>query len=229
MLRQLSRPTQNTRQERVVIAPHIAARDEADVRVGRMYAAITFPLLLLAMLALIAGFGWLGALLFGVVNGSWLGLVGPLVFLFLMRKVSVLRLELDSQGIHIKRLLAPTETIAWSEIEEIKAVSRKELVMEGWVCWPPREQTFSMTAQGHYKIRHKDGFFFFPPADPAHFEATVNQFRHAHIPAPAAVWEQELQERELIWRPLPETQTNAAPPPASVERDAAVKTPWWRE
>lgn len=227
MIRQQSRLSSKTAQERIVIAPHLQPRDEADVKIGWTYAAITFPLLVLGMLALIAAFGWIGALLFGSFNGSWLAILGPVAFVFLLRKISVLRLELDTEGVHIKRLLAPTETIAWSEIEEIKPVGRKELVMDGWACWPPREQTFSMTAQGHYKIRHKNGFFFFPPADPQHFEQTVNQLRHAHIPAPSAVV--QTQVPEVVWRKLP----GEIPAPAPVQKQEAgtsskPDSPWWK-
>lgn len=226
MIRQKPRPTATSSQQRVVVQPHLPPRDDADVKIGWTYAAITFPLLLLSMVALIALSGWLGTLAFGVLNGAWLALLGPLVFLFLLRKISVLRLELDSHGVHIKRLLAPTETIPWSEIEEIRPVGRKELVMEGWVCWPPKEQTFSMTAQGHYKVRHKKGFFFFPPADPQQFEQSVNALRHAHIPAPSAV---QTQTPEIVWRKLPgETVT---PTPAT-KQEVGVGTkpdsPWWK-
>ncbi|MCX6365381.1 MAG: hypothetical protein NTX57_01580 [Armatimonadetes bacterium] len=207
-------------QQRVIIQPHLPPRDQADVKIGWTYAAITFPLMLLTMLAMIAGFGWLGSVLFHSPEGGLLALLGPLAFVFMLRKISVVRLELDERGVHIKRLLAPTETIAWDQIEEICPVSRKELVTEGWICWPPKEQTFSMTAQGHYKIRHKRGTFYFPPADPQHFERSVASLRSAR-PAPALP-----PNTEVIWRTLP-TETKTPAPPKE-EAGAASSAPWWK-
>jgi hypothetical protein len=204
-----------TTQERIVIQPHLPPRDQADLKIGWTYAAITFPLLLLAMIAMVALFGWLGSAVAGI-SGSFLALLGPLVFVFLLRKISVLRLELDESGLHIKRLLAPTETIPWSEIESIEPVSRKTLVLEGWVCWPPKEQTFSMTAQGHYRIRHRKGFFFFPPAEPGTFERSVAHFRQRRTVLPP--------NTELVWRAIP----GASPPPARTEEVPASPAGWWR-
>ena len=194
-------------QERVVIQPHLSARDLSDLKIGGIYAAITFPLLLLSILALVALFGWLGSALFSSAIGGLLALLAPLVFLFSLRKISVLRLELDAQGVHIKRLLAPTESIPWSEIESIEPVSRKTLVLDGWACWPPKEQTFSMTAQGHYRIRHKRGFFFFPPARPEQFEHAVSRLRPPRPTLPPGT--------EIVWRKLPQ--------------EAAKSASWWKD
>ncbi len=217
---QTARPSQS--QSRVVIQPHLPPRDEADVKIGWTYAAVTFPLMLLAMVAMIAGFAWLGSALLHSANGGIFALLGPLVFVFLLRKISVLRLELDERGVHIKRLLAPTETIAWDKIEEISSVSRKELVLEGWVCWPPKEQTFSMTAQGHYKIRHSRGTFYFPPADPQLFERTVAQLRHTKPTLPP--------NSEVVWRKLNEVQQEKTPALAEKQQEAGAtqSAPWWR-
>jgi hypothetical protein len=206
-------------QEKIVIQPHLPPRDQADRKIGWTYAAITFPLMLLAMLALIAGFGWLGSVLFHSPDGGLLALLGPLAFLFMLRKISVLRLELDERGIHIKRLLAPTETILWEHVEEVRPVSRKELVMEGWMCWPPKEQTFSMTAQGHYRIRHKRGVFFFPPADPQVFERSVAQLRPTRT--------------EVVWRKLPGETTAPAPVQKQEQKQEAgagqaSNSTWWK-
>jgi len=163
--------------QRVVIAPHLAVRDDADLRVGWMYTGLFLPVFALALAGLIALFAFAGARLFPGGDGILLGLLGPVVLLVLLRKLSVHRLELDGRGIHIKRLLAATETISWDDVEAVQPVTRKTLVQEGWLCWPPKDQTFSMTAQGHYRIRHRKGVFFFPPADPAQFERAVAQFR----------------------------------------------------
>lgn len=203
-------------QERIVIQPHLPPRDQADLKIGWIYAAVTFPLLLLTMLATVALFGWLGSVLFAGPSGGFLALLGPLAFLLMLRKISVLRLELDTHGVHVKRLLAPTETIPWSEIESIEPVSRKTLVMEGWVCWPPKEQTFSMTAQGHYRIRHRRGFFFFPPADPDQFERSIAQLRHRRPSLP--------QNTEVVWRKISE---EAAPASRSEEAPASGAG-WWK-
>lgn len=163
--------------QRVVIAPHLAVRDDADLQVGWKYTGLFLPALVLALAGLIGLFAFVGSRLIPRGDGVLLGLLGPVVLLVLMRKLSVLRLELDERGIHIKRLLATTETILWDDIEAVQPVTRKTLVEEGWLCWPPKEQTFSMTAQGHYRIRHRKGVFFFPPADPQQFERTVAAFR----------------------------------------------------
>lgn len=206
-------------QNRVVIPPHLQPRDQADLKIGWTYAAITFPLMLLAMLVMVVGFGWLGSVLLHSPDGGLLALLGPLVFVFLLRKISVLRLELDERGIHVKRLLAPTETIPWDQVEAVAPVSRKELVMDGWVCWPPKEQTFSMTAQGHYKIRHQRGTFYFPPADPQLFEHTVAQLRHTKTVLPP--------NTDVVWRKLPDEKTPALTEKQQ-EAGAAQSAPWWR-
>jgi hypothetical protein len=218
---QSTRPgqTPSQSQERIVIQPHLPPRDQADVKVGWTYAAITFPLLLLGMLALVALFGWLGSALFASANGGLLALLGPFLFLVMLRKISVLRLELDERGVHIKRLLAPTEVIPWSEIEGIEPVSRKTLVLDGWACWPPKEQTFSMTAQGHYRIRHKRGFFFFPPAEPQTFERAVAHFQRASPMLPPGA--------EVVWRKLPGETEAAVSVPRSTE-PPMERAPWWK-
>jgi hypothetical protein len=210
----IQQQTARNSQDRIVVQPHLPPRDQADVKIGWTYAAITFPLLLLSMIAMVALFGWLGSVLFAGATGGFMALLGPLVFLFLLRKISVLRLELDERGVHIKRLLAPTELIPWSEIESIEPVSRKTLVLDGWVCWPPKEQTFSMTAQGHYRIRHRKGFFFFPPADPSQFERSVAHFQSARTTLPP--------NTEVVWRKIP---TAAAPQPEEAPTSTAG---WWK-
>ena len=202
--------------QRIVIAPHLQARDDVDLKVGWRYAALFLPVFALAMLALIAVLGWVGYLLRGF-DGTFLGLLGPLLMLYWMRKVSVLRLELDEHGVHIKRLLSSTETIAWDQIESVQSVTRKELVEEGWLCWPPKEQTFSMTAQGHYRIRHKNGVFYYPPADPQAFEAAVAQFRNVRPHT----------EAEVLWRKLPQESVAPREPRAeSTEKSPTER--WWK-
>ena len=154
--------------ETIPIPPHVPPRDAADffISTGVGCAQILVLMLLPAIVAgLLTRSILVGLFTFPAMYVLW--------FLF-----SVMRLEVSPDGIRFVRVLGTPKFLAWKDISSITPASRKELIVYGWL-WPPfpaREMTFSYSSSGHYAIRHGKRVTYYPPADPARFEAIVEQY-----------------------------------------------------
>jgi hypothetical protein len=110
--------------------------------------------------------------------GVLTGLGGAALVLAAYLPDTVWRLSVEAGGIRFKRLLGKPKFLAWSEVDRIVSVSRRELFLHGWI-WPPfplKEPSPTMTAKGHYRIDWGGRYVYFPPTDPAVFEKAVRKF-----------------------------------------------------
>lgn len=91
---------------------------------------------------------------------------------------SVSKLTLSTEGIRFHRILGSPQFIPWEKIRSVHQVTRKELIIFGWL-WPPfpaREMSASLSSIGHYRIEWETGFCYFPPANVVEFEADIHRF-----------------------------------------------------
>ena len=115
-------------------------------------------------------FLFLSAFLFNTIIYA---LILSLVFLAVVISVTVRHIEVSGKGIRFVRLLGSPRFLTWAEIQSIKPVGRREILVKGWLSFPPREATASMTSKGHYKFQWKDGYCYYPPRDIAEFHEIV--------------------------------------------------------
>ncbi len=86
--------------------------------------------------------------------------------------LSVSHLTLSSEGIRFHRMLGSPKFLPWDRVVAITEVSRRELILRGWLWppFPPKELTTTFTSLGHFKIQWEDGYCYFPPRFPSAFE-----------------------------------------------------------
>lgn len=94
----------------------------------------------------------------------------------------VFSLEISPEGIRLRRLIGSPRFIPWKDVESVEEAPPGELVLYG-IFVPPlpmRESALALTTRGHYRIRYRGRFCYFPPKDAPGFEAAVARF---HSPA----------------------------------------------
>jgi hypothetical protein len=85
-------------------------------------------------------------------------------------------LEINEEGIRFQRWFGYPKFLAWARIISIRPATRSELLLQGWLRFPLREETSCMTSLGHYRIEWTEDFRFFPPLDCKQFEAAVEHY-----------------------------------------------------
>lgn len=93
----------------------------------------------------------------------------------------VFAIELSPEGIRLKRLIGHPRLITWDEFEGVEEAPPGQLVLFG-IFLPPlpmREAALALTVRGHYRIRYRGSYCFFPPADAAAFLAAIDRFRRS--------------------------------------------------
>jgi hypothetical protein len=93
--------------------------------------------------------------------------------LFVVRKLSI-----DDNGILFVRVLGSPKILKWTDIESIEKVSRKELILRGWLwpLFPAREMTACLSSKNHFRIKWRDGFCYFPPRHEGDFEELIRKY-----------------------------------------------------
>jgi hypothetical protein len=119
--------------------------------------------------------GYWGMRLAGVPERWWMlsALALALFVVILVALLHVERLEVDPEGLRFVRRIGYPRRLRWSEIIEIVPVGRCEVLLRGWLSWPPEEPTTCMSSVGHYRIRFVGGVVYYPPKDAAQFEALI--------------------------------------------------------
>ena len=153
--------------KQIIIAPRVLPRDFADlciaIAVGTLMAAVLFgtPAVIAFIItrsALVACLVYLAAL--------------AIALCFMVRRISV-----SPIGIQFHRLLGSPKFMPWQRIHSVSVVSRRELILRGWLwpLFPPREFTACHSSLLHYRITWDDGFCYYPPADTSFFEQYVSE------------------------------------------------------
>jgi len=161
----------------LIIKPRIAPRDAAD-------ALITAGVGLLQVFLLI---GLPGIAAYAFSGKPALALLTMLIVNSGFVLLSVNKLALSADGIRFVRVLGGPKFLPWSQIGAVELVSRKDLIVHGWL-WPlipPRELTTSLTSVGHCRIVFGNKAVYFPPEDAAAFLAAVSERMAVHTSASA--------------------------------------------
>ena len=152
------------------IKPRTLPRDFSDVLIGLFVA---LPIQMGPVFFLPSGLVWwctgsfaLGFLTLLVIYGVWLCF-------------TVWSLELSADGIRFVRFCGTPRFLRWQDITDISETSRSEVVLHGWLwpMFPTREMTPALSALGHFRIRWRDGFVYFPPAHTEEFRKQIDEFR----------------------------------------------------
>lgn len=159
----------------VAVKPRIWPRDSAD-------ALIVLGVGVVAIVGGMAGYGSLelierGLVVAGFSRGDAVLLVAAFCFALVLLLPSwllcrtVRRLELGPDGVRFVRVIGRPRFLRWTEVEEIAAASRSEVLRH-----PLRDQTGSLVSGGQYRLRYRGGVRYFPPARAGEFEALVHRF-----------------------------------------------------
>ena len=119
-----------------------------------------------------------GYLIYFLTGNSYLSWGTGLIMLLAFAGQGVSALEVSEEGIRVSRLYGSPKFLPWSEVSQVEEVGRTEVVVFGWL-WPPfpaREMTPSSSSVGHFRIRYRNGYFFYPPANPVHFMEVINKY-----------------------------------------------------
>jgi hypothetical protein len=104
---------------------------------------------------------------------------GLMVVLVAIAMTVVHWMRLDARGITLGRRSGGPRFVAWNDVTGIRPATRREVIVDGWL-WPPvppREATRCPSSLGHFRIDHRGGHLYFPPADPAQFLGAVEHWR----------------------------------------------------
>ena len=157
--------TYPTAGDKIVVLPRIAPRDAVDILLGICVTAyIATPTV---GVPLATAYYYYGPSLLPMAGALCVGLL----FLLPYALVSVWRLSIGPSGIEFKRMAGEPRSLTWEEIGAIRAASRREVFLRGWINpkFPPREPSNTMTARGHYRIEWTGGYCYFPPNNAEQF------------------------------------------------------------
>jgi len=114
------------------------------------------------------------------ISGSFsVGLAIFIIIYFVWLAFTVWSLRLSEKGIQFVRLFGVPKVIPWEEVLDLSEVSRREIVIHGWLAprFPAREMTPCLSALHHFRIRWETGWCYFPPEDINAFQRLVHEFR----------------------------------------------------
>jgi hypothetical protein len=130
-----------------------------------------------ATLQLAAAFG-LPTLIVAVTVNSAAGVLAFVVMYIVWLLFTVRSLDIDQNGMHFRRVFGNPTTLPWSRIDSVEEVSRREVVLHGWLwpLFPAREMTACLSAKHHFRIRWPEGFCYYPPDKVDEFKSAVSEF-----------------------------------------------------
>lgn len=147
---------------------------------------------IIAMVSAMAAFPGLAAyaLTGSSAAGMWGFMAGWIAAIYVMLFTLVHWLRIDAVGLRLGRH-AGLRVVRWEDVTGIRPASRREVILHGWLFppVPPREATRCSSSLGHYRIDHRRGYFYFPPADEKQFLGAVEFWRARHA------------ERQALWTP----------------------------
>lgn len=92
---------------------------------------------------------------------------------------TVWSVRLTASGIHFTRLFGSPRFLRWDDVTEVAEAPRREVVVQGWLSprFPAREMTPCLSALRHFRIRWRNGWCYYPPADVETFKRLADEFR----------------------------------------------------
>jgi hypothetical protein len=156
------------------IKPRTAPRDITDVLIT---LCVFMPLLFVPVFILPSAIVYL-------LTYSFLWAFAIYVFIYLCWiAFTVWAVRLSHSGIHFTRLLGHPRFLRWEDITEVAEAPRRELVIHGWLSprFPTREMTPCLSALHHFRIRWRDGWCYYPPADTETFKRLIDEFRTKRV------------------------------------------------
>jgi hypothetical protein len=152
------------------IRPRMAPRDGADVLLG-LFVTGLFQILLLGVLPSVLAYLLTDSVLwaFGTYMVCYVAVLSFVVW----------SVRLSARGIHFIRLLGSPRFLPWEEVTDVAEASRRELVIYGclWPPFPAREMTPTLSLLGHFRIRWRNGWCYYPPRDAEVFKRLVDEYR----------------------------------------------------
>jgi len=120
------------------------------------------------------------AVVYLLTRSSLLACVTYIVIWFTFLAFTVWSIRLSETGIQFVRLFGRPRFIRWEEIIEISEVSRREVIIHGWLWprFPMREMTPSFSALRHFSIRWGNDCCYYPPDDAESFLRLINEFQN---------------------------------------------------
>jgi hypothetical protein len=160
------------------ILPAVGVRDGEDGLLS-LVAAVAMMVMCVAGAALPAGIAYVFT---GSAHAAWVGLYAGWMLVVATVVLTVVHwMRIDERGITLGRRVG-RKFVAWEDVTEIRPATRREVVVDGWL-WPPvppREATRCLSSIGHYRIDHRGGHFYFPPADEHQFLGALEYWRSIH-------------------------------------------------
>lgn len=153
----------------VKIQPRFWPRDGTDVLVGLFIGLLQAIILFL-----------LPTFLSWAVSGSQFMAILTCVILEVVWHLFVVwGIEIKPEGIQFHRRFGFPKFLPWNEVESIEPALRTEVIVKGWLwpLFPARDMTLSLSSANHYRIKWKEDFCFFPPADPEEFDHLIRKYQ----------------------------------------------------
>jgi hypothetical protein len=161
-----------------LIHPRVGIEDARD---GLLTAAAGIAIL--AMLAVPAAL--VAAVVYAAAGtmdvARFAGMMTLLGTMLTASATTVFWMKVDERGITLGRR-AGRRFVGWDEVTGIRPATRREVIVDGWL-WPPvppREATRCFSSIGHYRVDHRGGHFYYPPADAAQLLEAVDRWRALH-------------------------------------------------
>jgi hypothetical protein len=152
----------------MIIKPRIMPRNFTDIILGFPIGIIQVSVLFLLPFFVVSH----------ITGSSFAGLLVMVCFYIIFTLFTVWHLNIDENGINFKRKIGFPNFIKWQDILSVELVSRKELIIKGWLwpLFPAKEMTPSLSCSKHFKIKWTSGFCYFPPKDIEKFQNIVNMY-----------------------------------------------------
>jgi hypothetical protein len=165
----------------IKVKARVMPRDVTDVVIGLF---LVVPLQFVPFFIVPSIIGFFLAMAFGC-EFIIACLVASLILLTisLVWSASMVRSLLVSQsGIQFVRSFGKPKFLPWDQIADIREVSRREVVVQGWIAprFPAREMTPTLTALRHFRISWGTDYCYFPPADVETFVRLIEPLGSAH-------------------------------------------------
>lgn len=157
------------------IKPRVLPRDALDILI-LLFVISPFQLFPLFGVPFLVG-TWVT----GSIEVGFLMIVAVYVLFLLF---SVWSLQVTQEGIKFRRLLGSPKFVPWTKMSSIRAASRTEVIIRGWLwpLFPAREMTACLSARGHVRFEGPFGVRFFPPKDTEGFLKIVSEIHFGNSP-----------------------------------------------
>lgn len=166
-----------------VILPRIAPRNFIDGMISVIHSVLFIATLFAISCAAIFCLIFLQAWIYTEASFLWKDVLSfasmiCLILILTMSLFTVSSITMTAEGIHFHRLAGFPKFMPWSRIKFVSLASRRELIVQGWLCPPflPRDVTMSLSSLKHYRIQWDTGFCYYPPLEPKVFEQCVKEY-----------------------------------------------------